>query len=121
MTDNRTILICDDDEGIIDMLEIVLEGNGYHAISVKNSLEVFETIKRVNPGLLLLDLWMPVLSGDQILKTLRDNPQTNALPVIVISASRDGQQIAVNAGADDFMAKPFDMENLLLKIQQHLN
>lgn len=119
--ENKTILICDDDEGILDMLEIVLEGNGFHIIPVQNSLHIYEVIDRENPDLLLLDLWMPVLSGDQVLKSLRKNPQTQGLPVIVISASREGKQIAKDAGATDFMAKPFDLEFLLQKIQSYIN
>jgi len=118
---NKTIMICDDDEGILDMLEIVLEGSGYHIVPVQNSLLIYDVIEREHPDLLLLDLWMPVLSGDQVLKSLRKNPQTHELPVIVISASRDGQQIAVDAGATDFMAKPFDLDFLLKKIQEYLN
>ncbi|OKS86244.1 response regulator [Mucilaginibacter polytrichastri] len=120
MTGNKKILICDDDEGILDMLEIVLEDYGYNAISVRNSLDLYDVIEREQPDLLLLDLWMPVLSGDQVLKTVRKNPQIAELPVIVISASRDGEKIAVNAGATAFMAKPFDMDNLIQKIRQYL-
>jgi len=119
--ENKTILICDDDEGILDMLEIVLEGSGYKTVPVQNSLNLYEVIEREHPDLLLLDLWMPVLSGDQVLKTLRKNPKTYGLPIIVISASRDGKQIAVDAGATDFMAKPFDLDFLLRKIHQYLN
>jgi len=118
---NKTILICDDDEGILDMLEILLEGNGYHAIPIRNSLNIYDVINREHPDLLLLDLWMPVLSGDQVLKSLRTNPLTQDLPVIIISASRDGKQIAANAGANEFMAKPFDLDTLLKKIGQYLN
>jgi CheY-like chemotaxis protein len=121
MMGNKTILICDDDEGILDMLEIVLDGSGYRTIAVQNSLNIYETIAREQPDLLLLDLWMPVLSGDQVLKTLRRNPETNELPVIVISASREGKQIAVAAGADDFMAKPFDLDSLLQRIEHYIN
>ncbi|MBD1395506.1 response regulator [Mucilaginibacter glaciei] len=120
MVKNKTILICDDDEGILDMLEIVLEGSGYDTIPIKNSLSLYEAIEREHPDLLLLDLWMPVLTGDQVLKTLRKNLETKELPVIVISASRDGEQIAMNAGANDFMAKPFDLDLLLKKVQQYI-
>ena len=121
LMDSKRIMVCDDDEGILDMLEIVLEGSGYTIIPVQNSLRIYEVIDREHPDLLLLDLWMPVLSGDQVLKRLRKNPKTHELPVIVISASRDGQQIAADAGATDFMAKPFDLDFLLTKIKQYLN
>jgi CheY-like chemotaxis protein len=102
------------------MLEIVLEGSGYTIIPVQNSLHVYDVIEREHPDLLLLDLWMPVLSGDQVLKSLRKNPKTYELPVIIISASRDGKQIAADAGATDYMAKPFDLDFLLQKVQQYV-
>ena len=121
MIKNKTILVCDDDEGILDMMEIILEGTGYNMIPVQNSLTIYEVIEKEHPDLLLLDLWMPVLSGDQILRNLRINPQTKELPVIIISASRDGKQIATEAGANDYMAKPFDLEFLLEKIEQYVN
>ena len=114
---NKTILICDDDEGILDMLELILEETGYRIIPVKNSLEIYEEIEKQQPDLILLDLWMPVLSGDQVLRTLRKNPETQSLPVIVISASREGARIAQEAGADLFLAKPFDLETLVSTVQ----
>lgn len=120
MMGNKTILICDDDEGILDMLEIVLDGSGYHIVPVNDSLKLYEIIEREHPDLLLLDLWMPVLSGDQVLKTLRKNPKTVKLPVIVISASQDGKEIAVDAGANDFIAKPFDLDELFQKIEHYV-
>ncbi|OOQ60347.1 histidine kinase [Mucilaginibacter pedocola] len=115
---NKTILICDDDEGILDMLELILEETGYRIIPVKNSLLIYEEIEKQSPDLILLDLWMPVLSGDQVLRTLRKNPETNNIPVIVISASREGQRIANEAGADDFIAKPFDLDQLVNRVQK---
>lgn len=114
-------MICDDDEGILDMLGIVLEDIGYHTIQVQNSLNIYDSIAKEHPDLILLDLWMPVLSGDQVLKSLRNNPETKQLPVIIISASQDGKKIADDAGANDFMAKPFDLDYLLVKIQQYVN
>ncbi|QEC74761.1 response regulator [Mucilaginibacter ginsenosidivorax] len=115
---NKTILICDDDEGILDMLELVLEETGYRIIPVNNSLHIYEEIEKQHPDLILLDLWMPVLSGDQVLRTLRKNPDTKGLPVIVISASREGEKIANEAGANGFLAKPFDVDILVNRVQE---
>ncbi|TSJ36377.1 response regulator [Mucilaginibacter corticis] len=115
---DKTILICDDDEGILDMLELVLEETGYRIVPVKNSLHIYDEIEKQNPDLILLDLWMPVLSGDQVLRTLRKNPDTRALPVIVISASREGERIANEAGANSFLAKPFDLEMLVNRVNE---
>lgn len=118
---NKKILVCDDDEGILDMLEIILDSMGYHIIPEKNSLNIYSRIEKEKPDLLLLDLWMPVLSGDQVLKALRRNPATEKLPVIVISASTEGKQIATEAGADAYIAKPFDMQSLVSSIQRLVN
>lgn len=117
----KKVLICDDDEGILDMLSFILEDAGFNTILEINSLNVNRIIEKEQPDLLLLDLWMPVLSGDQVLKMLRNNPQTNKLPVIIISASMEGETIAAEAGADDFLAKPFNISQLIDKVQGLLN
>jgi DNA-binding response OmpR family regulator len=121
MTKDKTILICDDDEGILDMLEIVLEDTGYHIVAIQNSLNIYDQIEKVHPDLILLDLWMPVLSGDQVVRNLRSNAETSGLPVIIISASSDGRKIAADSGANDFIAKPFDVNDLIDKVQGYLN
>jgi DNA-binding NtrC family response regulator len=118
--DNRTILICDDDEGILEMLMIVLEDTGYNIIAEQNSLNLYALIEKEQPALLLLDLWMPVLSGDQVLKHLKSSPDTSNLPVLVFSASTDGREIASRAGATNFIAKPFDIDHLLGSIDDIL-
>lgn len=116
--ENKKILICDDDEGIIDVLELILEDTGYTIISELNSLNANALILSTKPDLVILDLWMPVISGDQILRTLRNSPDTESLPVIVMSASRDGADIATAAGASAYVAKPFDYDNLLAVIDR---
>lgn len=117
----KKILICDDDAGILDMLELILEDSGHEIIIESNSLNFMRVLDKEKPDLILLDLWMPVLSGDQVLKALRANPHTHSLPVIVISASADGEIIAINAGATEFIPKPFDVNHLLDKVNHYLN
>lgn len=116
----KKILICDDDLGILDMLELILEDTGHQIITESNSLNVRSILDIEQPDLLILDLWMPVLSGDQVLRMLRENPQTKNMPVIVISASTDGKEIADKAGATDFLAKPFDVEELTSLVDSYL-
>lgn len=115
---NRKIIVCDDDEGILEMMTLALESDGFDVITESNSLNLQQLIADQHPDLLLLDLWMPVLSGDLILKQLRDKAATKALPVIVISASRDGKHIAMENGATDFLAKPFDLDELSQRVMK---
>jgi CheY-like chemotaxis protein len=117
---NKKILVCDDDEGILDMVSFVLEDSGYEVIPEKNSMNVYSQIEKEQPDLLLLDLWMPVLSGDQVLRVLKSNPETSTLPVIVVSASTEGQKIAQDAGASNFIAKPFDIDQLVKMVNRML-
>lgn len=119
--DKKKIIICDDDEGIIDVLEMILEEVGHTVISVNDSLKVQDLIQKEQPDLLILDLWMPRLSGQEVLRQLRNNSGHGKLQVIVISASRDGEQIATAAGANQFIAKPFDLENILDSVNAMLN
>jgi CheY-like chemotaxis protein len=116
---NKTILICDDDQDILEMLVLVLETYGYHAIAENSSPNLFNTIRKEHPGLVIIDLWMPLMTGDEVVKQLRQSPETEKLPVIVISASMDGQETAANAGANHFISKPFDIVNLIDKIEQY--
>lgn len=114
---SKKILICDDDEGIIDVLGMILEETGHTIIAETNSLSAHSIIEAEKPDLVILDLWMPALSGDKILSMIRKNPQHRTLPVIVISASRDGEEIAKKSGATTFIAKPFDMDTVVSVVQ----
>ncbi|MCW3168184.1 response regulator [Chryseobacterium sp. 09-1422] len=114
---NKKIMVCDDDQGILDVLQMLLESEGFDVVTEINSTNLIREMNNNSPDLLLLDLWMPVLSGDQVLKTLRTSPEYENLPVIVLSASVDGSSIANGAGATDFVPKPFDMDDLIIKIK----
>ena len=116
---NKTILVCDDDQGILEMLVLVLESFGYHAIAESNSLKLFQVITKEHPGLVIIDLWMPLMTGDEVVKLLRKSPETKDLPVIVISANMDGKETAAKAGATHFISKPFDIVNLIDKVEQY--
>ena len=109
----KKILICDDDDGILDMLSLILEDNYSQVSTEVNSLNTINLIIELQPDLLILDLWMPVISGDQILGIIRSTKEMANLPVIVISASKDGEKIAMDAGATRYLPKPFDVDELL--------
>lgn len=117
---NQKIMICDDDAGILEVLEMMLEMEGFSVSTENNSTNLLKEISNIKPDLLLMDLWMPVLSGDQLLKTIRTTPEFKKLPVIIFSASVDGKHIAKDADANDFIAKPFDMDNVVNTIRKVL-
>jgi len=117
----KRIMICDDDEGILEVLELYLELEGYVVFTVANSTLLIEQIEMHSPDLLLLDLWMPLLSGDQVISLIRKNGKIMDLPIIVLSASVDGATIANENGANGFIAKPFDLDDIKANIDRMIN
>ncbi|WP_312900889.1 response regulator transcription factor [Chryseobacterium taichungense] len=113
---SKKIMVCDDDQGILDVLQMLLESEGFTVFTEINSTNLIKQIQIDHPDLILLDLWMPLLSGDQVLKAIRSTQGIKDLPVIVLSASVDGDDIASDAGANDFVAKPFDLDVIVSKI-----
>jgi DNA-binding response OmpR family regulator len=111
----KKIMIADDDPGIIDAVEMILEFEGYEVTSTIDGTTLLD-LKNDLPDLLLLDIWMSGEDGRDICKKLKQGTITKNIPVIMISASRDIRDSAMAAGADDFLAKPFEMDELLRKI-----
>lgn len=117
---NKTVLICDDDEGIIDVATIVLQDKGYKVISLLNGEKILEKIKEVKPDIILLDLWMPALPGDLLTKQLKSIESTKNIPIIIVSAGRDTKKVAAEAGADGFLNKPFDITELEQIVEKYI-
>lgn len=116
----KKILIADDDEGIVDAITMILEVMGYDVEFTYDGGSVIDAVKN-KPDLIMLDIWMSGHDGRDICKLLKNDPQYKNIPVLMISASRDIRQSALDAGANDFMEKPFEMDSLLDKVQELLN
>lgn len=117
MTTNRPkILIADDDDAIVDSITMMLEMMDYQVYSVTKGNDIPEALRQ-EPNLLLLDIWMSGIDGRDICRQIKSTPSTNSLPVLMISASRQIKQSALSCGADDFLAKPFEMSVLIEKIE----
>jgi CheY-like chemotaxis protein len=112
---NKKIMIADDDPGIVDAVEMLLAFEGYEVTSTVNGATVLD-MKEELPDLLLLDIWMSGEDGRDICKKLKQTPGIRHIPVIMVSASHDIKESALASGADDFLAKPFEMNELLQKI-----
>jgi DNA-binding response OmpR family regulator len=115
-TKNKKIMIADDDPGIVDAVEMLLEYEGYDVASTLDGSTTIPDMKEEQPDLLLLDIWMSGEDGRDICKKIKQDEAIKGVPVIIISASRDIRESAMEAGADDFLAKPFEMNELLKKI-----
>jgi CheY-like chemotaxis protein len=115
----KKIMIADDDPGILDAVGIMLEYEGYEVHSTLNGASLL-TMDSEFPDLVLLDIWMSGIDGRDICRHLKKNPHTGKIPVVLISASKDIERSAMEAGADDFLAKPFEIDDLLEKIEKYI-
>jgi DNA-binding response OmpR family regulator len=115
----KKILIADDDPGILDAIAIMLEFEGYEVECITNCSSLL-TMENGFPDLLLLDIWMSGTDGRDVCRQLKQNEISKAMPIVMISASKDIEWSALQAGADDFLAKPFDMDDLLEKIEKYI-
>ncbi len=116
---NKKVILCDDDQSILELLELVAGTAGCEPVAVSKSLDVIRAIRQNDPALVILDLWMPVMSGDMILQTIRKDERLRDLPVLIISASSDGKSIAMQHGATDYLAKPFEITDLIHVFQKY--
>jgi DNA-binding response OmpR family regulator len=111
----KKIFIADDDEAIVDATSMMLEMAGYEVRYTLNGASVYDDVIN-KPDLVLLDIWMSGIDGRDVCRKLKADPATLDIPVLMISAGRDIMKSALESGADDFLAKPFDMDELLAKV-----
>jgi CheY-like chemotaxis protein len=115
------ILVIDDDLGILEALDALLQEEGYRTeVSTKNGEYVEASIERELPDLIILDILLSGHDGREICKRLKSDERTRHIPVMLISAHIKGEASAMEAGADAFLAKPFDISDLLDKVAELL-
>jgi putative two-component system response regulator len=117
------ILIIDDEPANVALLEAILTDNGYSRLcALSDSRKVLETCRTFEPDLLLLDLMMPHIDGLTILTALRGQPTEVFLPILILTAdvNEETKRSALRAGATDFLLKPFDQIEVLLRISNLL-
>src|SRR5574342_583571 len=121
MTSSK-ILIVDDEPFNVDYLEQELEDSDYRIMAAANGQEALEKVQAEPPDLILLDIMMPVMDGFEALSQLKANPATRDIPVIVISAHSDLQNMVkgIQLGAEDYLPKPFEPVLLHARISSSL-
>ncbi|MGJ1535416.1 response regulator [Sphingobacterium multivorum] len=108
----KKIVICDDELLILDVLTIALESDSVEVISTSKSTELIALIEIVQPDLLIIDLMMPWLTGDELVRELKTGQKYSHMPIIMMSASARAPRVADECGADAFLAKPFELDDL---------
>jgi len=114
------VLVADDKPDILDVLQQILETEGYDVVTTTDGKEVLHLMHTEQPDLLLLDVWLPGCDGIEICRQIKQQEILWHIPVLLLSADRDVQQIAAQANADGSIQKPFQMSTLLTAIASAL-
>ena len=117
---SKKVLVVDDERDILDFLQIILEEEGYIVMTTDKG-EYLEKLHNGGlPDVILLDMLLSGKDGREIVKYLKSQEETKHIPVIMFSAHPGAEETARKAGADDFVAKPFEIDVLLTCIAQYV-
>jgi DNA-binding NtrC family response regulator len=109
---NKKIVIFDDDEDILSICSYILEEQGWKVFAFTNCNDIAEKVSSILPDVILMDNWIPDDGGIIATQILKKNESLKNIPVIYFSANSDIELLASHAGAETFLAKPFDLEEL---------
>ena len=116
----KKILIVDDEPDIVVALAAMLQDAGYLVSTPRDDEQLESVLAREQPQLILLDMLLSGRDGREIVRQLKGQAATRDVPILMLSAYPAAAREALAAGADDFLAKPFDLDELLQKVTAHI-
>ena len=118
----RKILVVDDNPDLLGLVCLSLIKAGFTIGTATNGVDALKKAHSVSPDLVILDVVMPELDGFAVCETLRENPATASVPILMLTGlqSHISRQLGLESGATDYMTKPFDPEQLVSKVEQLL-
>lgn len=122
MSKKHKVLIVDDEPDFVELLQLRLESEGYEVITAAEGKEGLEKAREVNPDVILLDVMMPKMDGYQVCRFLKFDEAYHNIPIIMLTARGQERDKAVgrDVGADAYITKPFENEELLVKMKELL-
>ena len=123
MTENKkTILLVDDEPDLLESLAIRMKASGYNVLMAIDGLDALKKARTLNPDMIILDLMLPKMDGYKVARLLKFDGRYSHIPILILSARGQDldKEMAKNAGADDYMVKPFESSDLLSRTERLL-
>ncbi|MBW8362487.1 MAG: response regulator [Kaistella sp.] len=114
------ILVVDDNKDICMLIENILLSEGYHVESCCTPLKFTEIFEKSRPKLIITDMLMSGFDGRTLTKEVKSNPQNHNIKIMMMSAHPDASKISETIGVDDFLTKPFEIDDLVSKVEKLL-
>jgi diguanylate cyclase (GGDEF)-like protein len=116
------VLVADDDSATRTLIDMALQDAGYDCVLAADGRSALQQARAIRPDLIVLDVGMPLMTGDDVHRELRRDPRTRYIPVVFVTAKRTSGEVAARLrnGADDYIAKPFDVDELVARIASAL-
>ena len=116
---DKQILVVEDEEDILELVSFNLKKEGYQVRGVTSGEEALQEVRRKIPSLIILDLMLPGVDGFDVCKSLKNNPRTKAVPIVMLTARSEEADIVIGLelGADDYLTKPFSPRELIARVR----
>jgi DNA-binding response OmpR family regulator len=117
-----TVLVVDDNSDNVEILRAFLESRGFTVAEARDGRSALAQMEEVKPDLVLLDVMMPGMDGWEVCRVIKQHPQLNGTKVVMVTAkgSFEDKSEGLRSGADDYVVKPVDFKDLLLKVERNL-
>ncbi len=121
-TVKERVLVVDDEPDLLELIEVNLKGAGYDVLVASNGKDGLQMARQTIPALVVLDVMLPELDGLEVCKSLRRDPATSGIPILMLTAraTEIDRVLGLELGADDYVTKPFSTRELVLRVKNLL-
>lgn len=120
MGNSKKVFVFDDNADILELCTIILEDAGFEIKTSSTSNQIVDQVMAYMPDIIFMDNWLPDVGGIDATRELKGHPTLKGIPVIYFTANNDVKSLAEQAGADGYLSKPFDIQDLENIINKHL-
>ena len=119
--DSDVVLVVEDDASFRKLMQVMLRATlGVRTVLAGDGKQALEQLQQLRPAVVLLDLSLPELNGMELIRQLKSDPATQTIPLVAMSAMVEAREEAMAAGCDDFIEKPFELDDFIGRVQKYL-